>query len=112
MDCATRVFLQDDNGEKFFGEGPCRLLEGIRRTGSLRASAQEMEMAYTKAARILKKAEEVLGFPLTRRSIGGKGGGGSSLTPEALAFVEKYKRFRDGCRAANRALFEDIFGHG
>ncbi len=112
MDCATRVFLRDDAGEKFFGEGPCRLLKGIQRTGSLRAAALEMEMAYTKATRILKRAEETLGFPLTERTIGGKGGGGSRLTPEAAAFVEKYERFRDGCYAANKELFRQVFLNG
>ena len=74
---ATRIFLKDDNGDKFFGEGPCRLLKGIERTGSLRAAAQEMDMAYTKALHLIKHAEEVLGFPLTQKSIGGKGGGGA-----------------------------------
>ena len=87
----TRVFLKDDNGDKFFGEGPCRLLEGIERTGSLRAAALEMQMAYTKALHLLKHAEETLGFPLTERTIGGKGGGGSRLTSEARDFVVKYK---------------------
>ncbi len=105
----TRVFLKDDNGDKFFGEGPCRLLEGIERTGSLRASAQEMEMAYTKAIRLLKHAEETLGFPLTERTIGGKGGGGSRLTDQAREFVRKYKTYRDACYQANLEIYQTIF---
>ena len=35
-----RVMLCDDIGERFFGEGPCRLLHRIEETGSLRAAAQ------------------------------------------------------------------------
>lgn len=109
MRSATRVFLRDDNGNKFFGEGPCRLLKGIARTGSLRAAALEMEMAYTKALRLLRHAEEVLGFPLTEKTVGGRGGGGSRLTPQAKEFVEKYERYRDACYAANEELFRQFF---
>mgnify|MGYP000081385367 FL=1 len=42
-----RVALFDEDGERFFGEGPCRLLHAIEQTGSLRAAAQSMQMAYT-----------------------------------------------------------------
>ena len=36
MKPALRVMLCDDAGERFFGEGPCRLLHLIEETGSLR----------------------------------------------------------------------------
>ena len=106
----TRVFLLDDAGERFFGEGPCRLLRGIEVHGSLRASAQSMGMAYTKAMRLMKHAEETLGYPLTRKTIGGRGGGGSELTEEGKEIVRKYEEYRDRCMAANRGIFEEIFG--
>lgn len=109
MHSTTRVFLRDDNGDKFFGEGPCRLLKGVERTGSLRAAAQEMEMAYTKALHLLRHAEEILGFALTEKTIGGRGGGGSRLTPQAKEFLEKYERYRDACYAANEEIFSRIF---
>ena len=70
-----RVMLFDEDGERFFGEGPCRLLHAIEQTGSLRAAAQSMQMAYTKALGLVRHAEQVLGFALTERKIGGKGGG-------------------------------------
>ena len=41
-----RVFLCDDDHLRFFGEGPCRLLHLIEETGSLRAAAMSMGMAY------------------------------------------------------------------
>ena len=49
MQAVTRVIFLDEDGEKFFGEGPCRLLHAVEQTGSLRAAAQSMGMAYTKA---------------------------------------------------------------
>ena len=105
----TRIVLRDDNGEKFFGEGPCRLLKGIDRTGSLRSAAKEMEMAYTKALHLVNRAEKALGFPLTERIIGGRGGGGSRLTAQAKEFIEKYESYRDACYEANTELYRQIF---
>ena len=109
MEPAIRIFLRGEDGEKFFGEGPCRLLKGIDRSGSLRSAAKEMEMAYTKALRLVSRAEEVLGFPLTERTVGGKGGGGSRLTPRAKEFIETYEAYRDACYQANIELYRKFF---
>ena len=89
MKAVTRITFLDDSNEKFFGEGPARLLRGIEQTGSLRAAAMSMEMAYTKALKLIRNAENALGFPLIRRSTGGKDGGGSCLTKEGKAGLER-----------------------
>ena len=47
MRAVTKITFLDDNNEKFFGEGPARLLHGIEAAGSLRAAAMSMGMAYT-----------------------------------------------------------------
>ncbi len=109
MKVATKITFTDDNGIKFFGEGPCRLLRCVEKTGSLRAAAMEMEMAYSKASKLLKQAEATLGFPLTRRSAGGKDGGGSILTPEGKRWLQQYEAYRDACVNANRDLFRRYF---
>ena len=90
-----RVMLFDEDGERFFGEGPCRLLHAIEQTGSLRAAAQSMQMAYTKA--------------LTERKICGKGGGGSILTDEAKEFLYRYEQYRDACKQAGKQLYPQFF---
>ena len=109
MKPALRVMLCDDAGERFFGEGPCRLLHLIEETGSLRSAAQSMEMAYTKALHLLRRAEAVLGFAFTRRTIGGRGGGGSTLTAEARQFLERYEAYRDACVQTSRELYSAFF---
>ena len=81
MKPALRVMLCDDAGERFFGEGPCRLLHLIEETGSLRSAAAQMGLSYSKALRLVQHAEKELGFALTCKTIGGRGGGGSTLTP-------------------------------
>lgn len=45
----AKVYLLDEDGERFFGEGPYRLLTEIRSAGSLRQAAASQGMAYTKA---------------------------------------------------------------
>ena len=109
MKPVTRITLTDDNGMKFFGEGPCRLLRCVEKTGSLRAAAMEMEMAYSKASKLLKQAESSLGFPLTTRNTGGKDGGGSLLTPEGRQLLGQYEAYRDACIKANLALYRQYF---
>ena len=109
MKAVTKITFYDDRGEKFFGEGPARLLRGIEEKGSLRAAALAMEMAYTKALTIIKNAEKALGFPLLIRSTGGKSGGGSKLTEEGKAWLERYEAYRDACNGANRELYRRFF---
>ena len=109
MKPVTKIVFTDENGMKFFGEGPLRLLRAVERTGSLRAAAAEMEMAYSKASKLIKQAEASLGFPLTTRSTGGKDGGGSVLTPEGKRFLEQYEAYRDACIRENRRLYREYF---
>ena len=109
MKPVIKITLTDDGGIKFFGEGPCRLLRCVERTGSLRAAAMEMEMAYSKASKILKHAESVLGYPLTMRSAGGKDGGGSILTPEGKRWLAQYEAYRDACIKADLELYRKYY---
>lgn len=109
MKAAIKVMLLNESGEKFFGEGPCRLLRAVERTGSLRAAAASMEMAYSKATRLLRQAENSLGFPLTVKSTGGRAGGGSVLTPEGERWLARYEAYRDACIRADQELYRRYF---
>ena len=110
MRAVTRIIFVDENGDKFFGEGPARLLHLIEETGSLNAAASSMGMAYTKALKLLNNAEKNLGFPLTVRAVGGKAGGGSTLTSEGEVWLKKYEDYRDACLKTNSKLYEEFFG--
>jgi len=109
MEPVIRVFLYDEEGNRFFGEGPCRLLRNVEAFGSLKKAAESMGMAYTKALAMIRRAEQELGYPLTQRVIGGKYGGGSFLTPQAKEFLEKYEAYRDACYKADAAIYRQIF---
>ena len=62
---SLRVSLR--RSEKFFGPGVASLLRLVERTGSLQTAAAEMQMSYSKAWKIIRKAEGELGFPLMER---------------------------------------------
>lgn len=109
MKLRLAVSFQTDEGERFFGEGPYRLLLGVEQTQSLRAAAQQMGMAYTKAFRIVKNAETALGFPLLKRVVGGKGGGGSTLTPEGKELLKRYGAYRLSCDQMAERLYQEHF---
>ena len=63
----------------------------------------------SEALAIMRRAEKNLGFPLTARRIGGKGGGGSVLTPKAKEFLHDYETYRDACIQSSRELYTQIF---
>ena len=109
MKAVTKITFLDDNGKKFFGEGPARLLRGVEETGSLRAAAMSMDMAYTKALKLIRNAETALGFALVRRSTGGKDGGGSFLTEGGKEWLQRYEAYRDACKLSNSRLYLEFF---
>ena len=87
----ARVKLTLHTGERFFGPGICELLEGIRETGSIQAAAAGMEMSYSKAWRILNRAEREMGVHLIDRQSGGKRGGSSTLTEAGERAIRDYR---------------------
>ena len=76
-----RIYSDDD--QRCFGPGIATLLQRVREHHSLRAGAASMEMAYSKAWRIIRTAETVFGCKLLSSTIGGARGGGAVLPPEA-----------------------------
>ncbi len=95
--------------KNFSGKVPAVCCMPSKKNGSLRSAAISMGLAYTKALRIIKNAEAALGFPLTTRCVGGKSGGGSTLTPQGKEWLTKYETYRDACVHANRKLYLEIF---
>jgi len=108
MKVSYKVWL-DEHG-KAFGEGPYNLLSTVEKTASLNQAASEMGMSYSKAWRLIRTLEERLGFPLIERKVGGKSGGGSSVTPEAEIFLKQYEGFRKDVKKALEKIYCRHFG--
>lgn len=109
MKAITRIIFLDENNEKFFGEGPYRLLKLVNEVGSLKKASETMGMAYTKALKLLNNSERVLGFKLTERTTGGSRGGGSHLTQQGFDWLNKYEAYRDACVKANEELYSKFY---
>lgn len=110
MECRTKIYLVDEQGNPFWGSGAVLLLEKTQETGSLNAAAKELGMAYTKALKLIRRAEAGLDCKLLERRIGGSGGGGSALTEAARAELSRYEAFCQECRAAADRLFAEHYG--
>ncbi|MDO4270593.1 MAG: LysR family transcriptional regulator [Eubacteriales bacterium] len=95
--------------DKCFGPGPMRLLEGVRETGSLQKAAGSMGMAYSKAWKLIRGLEQAWGFQLLVRRPGGAKGGGSTLTEEGLALLERYESLLAEVEQAAEGAFHKYF---
>ena len=84
---------------KCFGPGIAELLDKVAEHHSLRAAAQSMDMAYSKAWTMVKQCEAALGEKLIDRTTGGKNGGGAVPTEAALALIASYRAY---CRDVNQ----------
>ena len=96
--------------DRFFGPGVCELLERIRETGSIQRAAAQMELSYTKAWKILNRAEQEIGTPLITRVSGGRNGGNSTLTRAGEEAVRDYREMEGRISAAAEKLLEERYG--
>ena len=78
-----------------FGEGRYRLLRLISKHGSLKKAAEQNRISYRKAWGDIKKTESRMGRKLLIRECGGKGGGGSRLTPFTQELLKTYKLLKE-----------------
>jgi molybdate transport system regulatory protein len=99
-----RAWLEKDR-RPVFGDGRARLLEGIRRVGSIKGGAQTLGMSYRNAWVHLNHMEQRLGMKLVERRVGGSHGGGSRLTPAAAHLLSTYRLFRKALDREMRALW-------
>ncbi len=109
MKALVKIYYCMNDGEKFFGYGPCLLLREVEKTGSLRKAAINMNMAYTKALKLIKTAESALEEKLIVSNTGGKNGGGSQITKQAEVLIEEYEKFKQDVDTYAKCRFEELF---
>ena len=90
------------------GPGRVQLLELVEETGSLRAAAAEMGMAYMTAWKHVKLLNRRFRSPLVVSKRGGKTGGGAVLTPMGQRVVALYHRMEAQSHAAIQEGFRDF----
>jgi molybdate transport system regulatory protein len=86
------------------------LLEGIAETGSIRAAAARMSVAYSLAWRRLHEMETILGVRLVERHKGGAHGGKALLTPAGHAYVAQFNTWAQKIDVEVSRRFQEEFG--
>jgi len=72
------------------GAARIALLAAIRDTGSITGAAKAVGMSYKGAWDAIDAMNNLAGEPLVIRSTGGKGGGGTALTPRAMKLIDTF----------------------
>ncbi len=95
MELKIKLYLVDEEGEKFMGIGVMWLLEELSRCGSLRQAAINMDISYTKALGMINRLEEKLGVSVIERKKGGQERGGATLSDFGARFIKLYNSFQE-----------------
>jgi len=92
-----------------FGAGVAKLMQLVQETNSLSEAYKVMGLSSSKGWKIVKRAEEDLGFSLFTSVIGGKGGGQSKLSEEGEDFLNRYTSFVEELNIESEKIFKKYF---
>lgn len=90
MRVRLKVWLEKD-GEPIISEGKLRLLEEIKRTGSIHRASVNLGLSYKRAHSQIKVMEERLGEKILIR----ERGKGTRLTEKAKRLISAYRKLRE-----------------
>ena len=107
FDCSIRILVKEKNADtdNYFGRGVAELLRGVVEYHSLSVSAKHMRMAYSKAWRIIREAEEGLGIQLLSRM----GKKGSEITREGILFLKAYEEIERETKKVAQRIFRKYY---
>ncbi len=106
MELDTKLYLVDDDGEKFMGIGVLWLLENIGKEQSLRKASRKMNLSYSKAYNMLSTLEREVGRSFVERKRGGAAREGLVLTPFAYSYMALYRDFQEKAKKKAYGEFE------
>lgn len=93
----------------FYSPSVHHLLRLTEELGSLAEACRYVGISYSKGRKIVHTIEEQLGSPIIESQQGGKGGGFSRLTDEALDIMQRYDAFCQESEKVIQELFEKHF---
>lgn len=91
MKVFLRFWIKKEN-RNFLGKGKIELLENIKTTGSISKAAKNMKMSYKAAWDDIDSMNHLSENILVQSVSGGKGGGGTILTPDGERVLDVFKR--------------------
>jgi molybdate transport repressor ModE-like protein len=109
MQAKVKVWIEDDADNLIFGGGKTQILEYIDETGSISEAAKKVGMNYKKAWTHIKILQEYLEDELVIANKGGKGQGGTVLTPKAKEIIKTFKILRKDIKNFTQKRYEELF---
>jgi len=94
--------------ETFLAYGRIVLLEKIRECGSISAAARAIGMSYRRAWWHVETMNRLAKRPLVETAVGGKGGGGTRLTPEGEEAVRLYRALDGRAKAFEERVKKEL----
>jgi molybdate transport system regulatory protein len=99
----SKIWVEDANGKVVFGLGRYRILEAVKRLGSLQAAAQELKMSYRAIWGRISATEKRLGKPLLIREPQG-----SRLTSLGETLLKQFQRLQKNVETESNDVYNDL----
>jgi len=97
----VRLTVRIDFGaDRALGPGKIRLLEAIRKTGSISKAGRSLAMSYRRAWLLVDDMNRCFREAVVATQPGGTQGGGAALTPFGVELIEKYRAIESRAAAA------------
>ena len=98
-------FRVDFSPDCAVGPGKIALLEHIDSSGSLSEAARKLRMSYRRAWLLLEDLNTSFQQPVAQMSVGGRGGGGATLTAFGSELVASYRSLEAHIRKRAQTAF-------
>lgn len=108
MEIRYKIWLEH-KGEVVAGNGKVNLLKMIDELGSIQKAAEKMGLSYRHAWGMIKKMESRSGLKLVKTVVGGKEGGGASLTTCGQELVHSFLALRNNFDKFLKRKFNEKF---
>ncbi|MBL7006740.1 MAG: LysR family transcriptional regulator [Spirochaetia bacterium] len=108
MELKLKIYVVNEQGEKFLGIGTVWLLQAIESEGSIHQAAGKLAISYTKALRMLKSLETSLGRDVLIRRKGGDNRQGAVLTDYGKDIISCYDIFQRKIKYNAEIAFKDL----
>ena len=108
MELKTKLYLVDEEGNKFMGIGVLWLLQHIREHKSLRKGSSVLGISYSKAFAMIRNLEKSLGVAILDRKKGGANRDGATLTTFGEQFIDLYETFEQEAKCTLDQPYEQF----
>jgi molybdate transport system regulatory protein len=105
----VRLTVRVDFGaDRALGPGKIRLLEAVRKTGSISRAGRALGMSYRRAWLLVDDMNRCFRAPVVATQPGGVKGGGAALTPFGLELIEMYRAVEAQAAAAAKPQLQAL----